>query len=158
MSLFLKEHKRFLLLLVRHEVQFLLIGGYAVIYHGYERTTNDMDVWLKPDNKNRDQFINALKEHGVITENINRLKKMDFTEPQVLSIGKKPNQIEFLTTVAGLVYNEAAKNKETIVLENQRISLLSYEDLITNKMIIGRTQDKADVEVLQKIHRSKNND
>lgn len=155
MELLLKEHKKFLLLLNKHQVKFLLIGGYAVIYHGYERTTNDMDIWLKPTNKNRDQFVSVLKAQGVVDEKLQAVKKMNFTKPQVLSIGKKPNQIEFLTVVAGLNFDEADESKETLALEKQQIGFLSYEDLLTNKMVTGRLKDKADVDILQKIRRAK---
>jgi hypothetical protein len=56
MDIMLEEHKKFLLLLLKHKVEFIVIGGYAVIYYGYERSTSDMDIWLKPTNKNRDKF------------------------------------------------------------------------------------------------------
>jgi hypothetical protein len=56
MDVMLREHKAFLLLLLKYKVEFILIGGYAVIFYGYERTTADMDIWLRPDNKNRDKF------------------------------------------------------------------------------------------------------
>lgn len=156
MELFLKAHKNFLLLLSKHNVNFLLIGGYAVIYYGYERTTNDMDIWLKPTNKTRDLFIHALKEHGVANEKLDAVKKMDFSKPQVLAIGKKPNQIEFLTVVRGLNFEEADDKKNVFDLDNQQIGLLGYEDLITNKMLVARPQDKADVDMLQKIERERN--
>ena len=50
MNIFIKEHREMLLMLIKHKVEFMIIGGYAVIYYGYGRTTNDMDIWLKPDN------------------------------------------------------------------------------------------------------------
>jgi hypothetical protein len=65
MDIFLDEHKEFLLLLLKHEVEFMLIGGYAVIFHGYERTTGDMDIWLKPSNENKEKFIEVLKSYGI---------------------------------------------------------------------------------------------
>lgn len=83
MNLFLEAHKKILLLLLKHKVDFILIGGYAVIYHGYERTTADMDLWLKPENENRNRFIDALADHGVIQENLDTVKNMDFTKPQI---------------------------------------------------------------------------
>jgi hypothetical protein len=57
----LDEHKAILLQLLKYKVDFMLIGGYAVIYHGYGRTTGDMDIWLKPDNENRDKLIPVLR-------------------------------------------------------------------------------------------------
>ena len=63
MDLFIDEQKKFLLLLLKHNVEFILIGGHAVIYHGYERVTADMDIWLKPDSQNRTNFLEALREY-----------------------------------------------------------------------------------------------
>src|SRR5690554_5005960 len=97
MNPFLNEHKKVLLLLIKHQVDFILIGGFAVIYHGYERTTGDMDLWLKPDNENRDRFMDALAEQGISTENLSIVKGMDFSIAQVMHIGEKPNKIDFLT-------------------------------------------------------------
>lgn len=61
MNILLDEHKTALIQLPKSKVDFILIGGYAVIYHGYGRTTGDMYVWLKPDNENRDKLIPALE-------------------------------------------------------------------------------------------------
>lgn len=154
MGLFLEEHKKFLVLLGKHKVNFLLIGGYAVITHGYERTTNDMDIWLKPDNENRNKFIKALREKGVAEDKLKSVSSMDFTEAQVLTIGKKPNQIKFLTVVTGLNFDEANEKKVQAEVENANIGLLGYKDLIANKMLIARPQDKADVDMLQKIKKA----
>lgn len=155
MALFLQEHKRFLLLLLKHEVEFILIGGYAVIYHGYERTTNDMDLWLKPTNINRDRFIEALKDHGVVQSGLDAVKKMDFTSSQVLHIGKPPNKIDFLTKVQGLSFEEAMEKKVSVLLGDEQLPILHYDHLIISKMLAGRPQDKADVDMLQKIKRAK---
>ena len=61
MDIFLPEHKKLLLLLVKNKVEFLLVGGYAVIIYGYERTTKDMDLWVKPNNLNKIKLIKTLK-------------------------------------------------------------------------------------------------
>jgi hypothetical protein len=95
MDVMLKEHKDFLLLLIKYKVEFILIGGYAVIFYGYERTTADMDIWLRPDNKNRDKFIDVLRKHKVSDETIALLQKTDFTKHLVMHLGQKPNQIDF---------------------------------------------------------------
>jgi len=156
MSIFLEEHKKFLLLLVKYKVDFILIGGYAVIYHGYERTTSDMDLWLKPDNDNRDKFIYALTDHGVIEEHLEKIKTLDFTRPQALHIGEKPNQMEFLTFTRGLDFKEAYVKKEILKIEEKQIPVLNFEHLIVTKMLLGRPQDKADVDKLKKIQQYRN--
>lgn len=68
MNIFIDEHLQILLILIKHQVKFMLIGGYAVIYYGYERTTGDIDIWLQPGNKNRDNLVKALEEFGIVNE------------------------------------------------------------------------------------------
>lgn len=155
MALFLQEHKKFLILLLKYKVKFILIGGYAVIYHGYERTTNDMDLWLKPTNKNRDRFLEALENHGILPSGIKTVKKMDFTSAQVLHVGKPPNKIDFLTKLQGLNFDEALQKSVSVSLEEKQVPVLHYDHLIISKMLAGRPQDKADVDMLQKIKRAK---
>lgn len=156
MNPLLNEHKKFLLLLLKHKVDFILIGDYAVIYYGFERTTSDMDLWLKPDNNNREKFIHALAEHGVIKDHLEKIGTLDFTRLQVLHIGEKPNQIEFLTFTRGLDFEEAYKKKETLELEGKQILVLHFEHLIITKMLLGRPQDKGDVDKLKKIQQYRN--
>ena len=96
------EHKEVLLMLIKHEVEFILIGGYAVIYYGYSRTTEDMDIWLIPDNENKIKLLNALNEIGIIEDIISQFSIIDFTKLNVFSTGVKPYKINFLTKVLGL--------------------------------------------------------
>lgn len=153
MDIFLEEHKLFLLLLLKHKVEFILIGGYAVILYGYERGTADMDIWLKPSNENKERFILALEEHGIGETSLTQLSKKDFGEVIVMHIGEKPNKIDFLTKVQGLTYDDADKEKKMLTMKDQLIPVIQYDHLIVLKMIAGRPQDKADVDILQKINR-----
>jgi hypothetical protein len=155
MDILFEEHKKFLMLLLKHQVEFMLIGGYAVIYYGYERGTADMDIWLKPTNENRDKFLIALKEHGIGSESLTVVSRMDFSDAQVLSLGDKPNKIDILTKVQGLTFDEADKEKKMFPLKDQFIPIIQYHHLIITKMITGRPQDKADVDVLQKINKKR---
>lgn len=155
MDILLEEHKNMLMLLIKHHVDFMLIGGYAVIYYGYERGTADMDIWVKPTNENRDKFIAAMIEHGISDETKDALSNMDFTNAKVLTIGNKPSQIDFLTKVQGVTYDLADKEKRLFPFKDQLIPIIQYHHLIITKMIAGRPQDKMDVDVLQKINKQK---
>lgn len=156
MNILVKEHKQILLMLAKHEVNYILIGGYAVIYYGYARTTDDMDIWLKPDNDNKLKFLKALNEIGIIEEHLYKLSKIDFTKVNVLSIGVKPYKIDFLTKVLGVEWDEACKKIRLLPLENIMVPVIYYHHLIINKMLSDRLQDKADVEILQKINKYRN--
>jgi DNA-directed RNA polymerase subunit H (RpoH/RPB5) len=138
MQIITKAHKQFLLSLVEMNVDFLLIGGYAVIYHGYPRLTMDMDIWLKPDNGNKLKLLPALRSYGIVEEDLEKIKNSDFTKPLAFYIGEKKNKIDFLTVIAGVTYDEADAKKVFLQINNIKIPVIDYNDLVVNKMIVGR--------------------
>ena len=73
MNIFLNQHQEMLRMLLENQVEFLLIGGYAVIFHGYARTTGDMDLWLRPTNENKEKIILALANAGYESHELNEL-------------------------------------------------------------------------------------
>lgn len=75
------------------------------------------------------------------------------TKAQSFYIGEKSNKIDFLTSIAGLSYEEVDAKKDFFKIENKRVPVIHYEHLIVNKMLTDRPQDKADVDMLQKIQR-----
>jgi hypothetical protein len=153
MEVLLTEFKQLLMLMKKHHVEFMLVGGYAVIYYGYERTTTDMDIWLQGKNKNRDNLINALKEFGIGEESLSKLKNIDFTKTEVFYFGNKPRRIDFLTKIRGVEFEEAIKQVNYFQLTNIEVPVIHYHHLIINKMLSSRLKDKADVEELQKINK-----
>lgn len=156
MKLLLPEFKELLLLLLKHKVNFIIIGGYAVIYYGYERTTNDLDIWLEPSNENKELLLKALVEFEVKQEDLNALKKYNFTQPHVFYFGKKPRRIDFLTKISGIDYKEAAPQVNYFPLGDQKVPVIQYHHLILSKIANARLKDKADVEELQRINKYKN--
>ena len=70
MNIFFKEHHEILAALLKHRVNFMLIGGYAVNYYGYHRTTGDMDIWLEPSNENKEMLLQAFTALGFDDEGI----------------------------------------------------------------------------------------
>lgn len=151
MDILLDEYKKLLLLLVKHKVDFMLIGGYAVIYYGYERSTTDMDIWLKPDNNNRDKLIPALKEFGIKSVDLEKLSSADFKTIQFFYFGTRPLRIDFLTKISGVGFEEAAAQANHFPLADKKVPIIHFNHLILSKITNERTQDKADVEELQKI-------
>jgi hypothetical protein len=156
MDILLPEFKQILLLLNKHKVNYMLIGGYAVIYYGYERNTTDMDIWLKPDNKNRDALIKALKEFGIMSDDLNTLGTKDFSQIQFFFFGKKPRRIDFLTHISGITYDKAEQEVNYFQLSsNEKIPIIQYHHLILSKISNERSKDKTDVDELQKINQFK---
>lgn len=155
MDFLLPEYKQLLILLLKHKVRFMLIGGYAVIYYGYERTTTDIDIWLQPDNANREKLIQALSEYGIGKKSQNELRKADFSQPQLFYFGDRPRRIDFLTKIKGVTFDEAIAEVHHFVYADLKIPIIQYHHLIRSKITNERPQDKADVEMLQKIRQLK---
>lgn len=160
MNIFYKEHKILLEALLNKHVDFILIGGYAVNYYGYNRVTGDMDIWLKPDNENKTLLLDALSTLGFDTEGIATIRTWDFTKPQKFNIGnnQRPDKTEFMTHISGIKYAEAAEQKNYAKIDNMELPIIYYHHLIQNKKATGRLKDKADIEYLEKImHLKKGN-
>lgn len=155
MDIMLPEHKDLLKLLLKHQVNFMLIGGYAVIFHGYERLTTDLDIWLKPDNENRDKLINALKDFEIGQESLAQLSNTNFEEISFFHFGQRPLRIDFLTKVSGITYSEAEPEIKFFPYDEIQVPVIQYHHLILTKISNNRAQDKADIEMLQKINRFK---
>lgn len=151
MSKLLPEFEEFLKIMIKHKVNFMLIGGYAVIFYGYGRTTKDIDIWLEPENRNKENVINALREFGISEESLERIEKLDFRNAQMFYFGEKPRRIEFLTKISGVKFKDSIGEMNYLSIEGAKIPIIDYKHLILNKMLSDRMKDKADVEELQRI-------
>jgi hypothetical protein len=138
----------FIRLLNKHEVEYILIGGMAVNVYGYNRPTGDMDIWMNPNNRNGAKIINAIDEYGFETSG---LKEKNFEEADVFFLGQPPFRIDILTRTAGLKFNESFERTKSYNLENELfVPVLHVNDLIVNKLIVGRYKDLDDIEKLKK--------
>lgn len=155
MNILLEEHLKILSCLLKHEVDFMLIGGYAVIYYGYKRTTGDMDLWLKPSNENKRKLCDALTEAGFETEDIIHLESLDFEQTLVFSLGTEPQKIDFLTRISLVDYETANQNKIVGNVDSLKLPVIQLHDLIRSKMSTGRLKDAADIDELQRINQLK---
>jgi predicted nucleotidyltransferase len=154
MNIFVSGHLEILELLLKSEVDFLLIGGYAVIYHGYRRTTGDMDLWLKPTNENKLKFVKAVSDifdH----ETLRQLSSLNFEDTHVFTAGEEPFKVDFLTRVSGVEYEQADKNKVMGDIDGLSIPVVHINDLVISKLSSDRLKDKHDIEELQKIAKRK---
>lgn len=151
MNIFLEAHKEVLKVLIEYKVNFMLVGGYAVNYYGYNRLTGDMDLWIKPDNDNKLSLLEAMKSLGFDKERIATIKEWNFEQAQLFSILEKPFQVEFMTHISGIKFNDAEQLVVSAEIDEMMVPVIHFNDLIANKLISGRTKDVADVEHLRKI-------
>ena len=155
MNIFVEKHQEFIELLTSAKVDFILIGGYAVIYYGYKRTTGDMDVWLKPDNTNKEKLLPVLKKLGFYNEGIKHIENLDFTKHTAFHFWKEPERIDCLTHISGVSFEEADAQKVITEIEGLSVPFIHYNHLILSKITTDRLKDKADIEELQKIQKLK---
>jgi len=142
-----KDFKEFLELLNENKVKYLVVGGYAVAFHGHPRYTKDIDVWieLSPDNANN--ILKALKEFGFGSLG---LKPDDFLESdQIIQLGYPPNRIDILTSLKDLKFEDCYKTKVEVEIQGLHIDFIDLENLKKNKRATGRPQDLADAENLE---------
>ena len=140
------DYREFLSLLHTHRVKYLLVGGYAVAAHGYPRFTGDMDLWIQTNTENAENVLRVCREFGFDVPN---LRVELFTDPkQMTRMGHPPLRIEILNSVSGLTFDLAWENRISEVWDEVPVSLISLEDLRTNKRASGRLKDLADLENL----------
>ena len=141
------DFRDILLLFNAHRVEYLLVGAYALAVHGVPRATGDIDLWIwtKPDNAKR--VWSALAEFGAPLE---QLAPADLeTQGIVFQIGIAPRRIDILTSIDGVVFDDAWSRKIEVEIEGLTVPVLGRDDLIKNKRASGRPKDLADLAWLQ---------
>jgi len=124
----------------------LLIGGYAVGYHGYPRATVDMDIWISMHPDNADRIVAVLEEFGFNLPDLS--PDMFLKEWQVIRLGVPPVRIEIATTISGVNFSECYAEKVLGELDGEQVKLIGLKHLKINKKASGRHQDLADLENL----------
>ena len=140
------DFKEFLRLLNAHQVEYLLIGGYAVAYHGYPRATADMDIWIAVHPRNAEKVVTALKEFGFDLHGLSA--DLFLKEGQIIRMGVPPVRIEIVTGISGVGFGECYAARVVDVLDEVEVNLISLVHLKANKKAAGRHRDLDDLEHL----------
>jgi hypothetical protein len=129
------------------EVEYLLVGAYALAAHGLPRATGDLDLWVRPTSENARRVELALSRFGALREGISAT---DFETPNVIfQIGIVPVRIDIITSIDGVEFENAAKNCDTKEISGLSVPVLSRNDLLVNKRASGRPKDLADAAWLE---------
>jgi len=134
-------------LLNDHEVRYLIIGGYAVGYHGYVRATADMDIWIERSDSNAKRLVKVFKEFGFDVDELNA--EIFLEKEQVIRMGVPPIRIEVLTSISGIEFKESYETRVKESWEGVSINIISLENLKRNKRASGRLKDLNDLEHLE---------
>ena len=134
-------------LLGAHEAEFLIVGGQAVIAHGYPRLTKDMDLWVRPTARNGACVLAALAAFGAAPGG---LVPEQFEDPRtLLMLGREPFRVDILTDIPGVSFDESWNQRIYVTLDGVSVPVIGKRELIKNKRAVGRLQDLADVEQLE---------
>jgi hypothetical protein len=140
------DFKEFLQLLNAHRVEYLLVGGYAVGYHGYPRATVDMDIWIGRGAANAEKMVVVLQEFGFAVPNLS--KELFLQEDQIVRMGVPPIRLEIFTSIPGVDFEECHRNRVVDEMDGVTVNLLNLEDLKASKRASGRNKDLNDLENL----------
>ncbi len=145
--MFSQDFKEFVGLLIEHEAEYLIVGGYAVSIHGHPRYTGDLDIWLNPTETNAEKIVKCVNDFGFSSFGLN---VSDFTkEGNIIQLGYPPLRIDLLTQIDGVSFSECFKNKKEVEIEGLTVNFIGYNDLLENKKKSGRLRDLDDLENLK---------
>jgi predicted nucleotidyltransferase len=142
-----KDLREFVGLLNEKGVKYLVIGGYAVAYHGYPRYTKDIDIWVWLNEENAQKVIETIKAFGMASMQI--LVEDLLNKNSVIQLGMPPNRIDILMDLETLDFETCYAQKEITHIDGLQIAFLDFDSLIQSKLAAGRPQDKVDAKKLK---------
>jgi hypothetical protein len=129
------------------EVRFLVVGGYAVIFHTEPRYTKEIDIWIDPTPENAGRAYRALADFGAPLDGVTTADLTD--QRMIYQIGVEPNRIDIIMGVPGIDFGPAFERSVATSYGGQPIRVLALDDLVTAKKAAGRARDLLDVESLE---------
>jgi predicted nucleotidyltransferase len=141
-----EDFEEFLRFLNEEKVEFVVVGGYAVAFHGYVRATNDMDLFFKNTKDNILKICRALGNFGIPTRGEH---KKEFADPgSIIRVGVHPVRLEMINLISGVSFEKVWQSRVKGVYGDVPVNYISFKDLIKNKKASGRPKDLADVDEL----------
>jgi hypothetical protein len=143
-----KDYEELLKLFNKNKVKYCIIGAFAVAFYAKPRFTKDMDILVEPDIENSRKIIKSLRQFGFKGV---KLSEKDFAqENRIIQLGYEPIRIDIITSIEGCSFKEVWKNRKVSFYGRERVFFIGLSQLIKNKTITKRKQDKADLEILLK--------
>jgi len=143
-----RDFKELLSVLEKHEVRYLVVGGYAVMLYSEPRWTKDLDLWIALDEPNAQAVFGALREFGAPLAG---LTEQDFAAPGYFyQMGNPPLRVDVMMGLPGGDFDAAWQRRRTVILGESRVHFIGREDLIAVKLASGREQDLKDVEAIRR--------
>ena len=140
------DFRELLALFNAHHVEYLIVGGYALAFHGAPRFTGDLDIFVKPDAVNAQRILTALAAFGFASVG---LTSSDFERSdQVVQLGVPPVRIDLITSITGVAWDEAWAGRIAGRYGDIPVHYIGREQFVANKRATGRTKDVVDLEML----------
>jgi hypothetical protein len=147
-KIFNDDFREFIQALNKHEVQYILVGGYAVILHGYRRVTGDLEIWVNRTKENYLKITIAFAEFGLPLFDMTEQKFLDAEAVDVFSFGRPPVSIDIMTKLKGVEFDDAFAQAQVFNEEGLMIRFIHRNNLIQAKKASGRHKDLDDIEKL----------
>lgn len=145
--------KEFIALLNSHRVEYLIVGGHAVAFHGHPRFTGDIDFFIRMTPSNVQRLLAVLDDFGFGSLGIT---ERDLLEPgRIVQLGQPPNRIDILTSISGVDFDSAWESRVEATLDDQPVIMIGWDELLRNKKATGRPKDLTDVGKLLAIAKRK---
>jgi len=140
--------REFIHLLNTKSVKYVIVGAWAVAFHGRPRYTGDIDVFVAREHDNADRLMEVIEAFGFGQAGIERddFLKVD----HVIQLGREPNRIDILTGISAVAFNEAWESREQGIISDVAVFIISRDLLIKNKRAANRDKDQGDIKVLEK--------
>ena len=141
-----QDFKELLELLEKHQVEYMIVGGYAVAFHGFPRFTKDIDIFFSSSSKNVEKIITMLVEFGFSKTDL--APDLFLKEGNIVTFGIAPVRVDFINKIDGVDFSAACPRRVRGKYGSVDVYFIGKKDLLTNKSSTSRTRDKADVEEL----------
>lgn len=144
-----KHFQDFLGLLEKHNVEYVIVGGYAVGVHGFPRYTGAMDVFVAISGENAGRLVEVFSEFGFASLS---LKASDFLDPDtVVEAGREPMKIQVLTGIDGVTFDRCRSDRMMVNISGLQVPFIGFESLLANKTASPRSKDRIDLEELTRL-------
>lgn len=140
------DFKELLRLLEEHRVDYMIVGGYAVAYHGHPRFTKDIDIFFHSTDENVNRLRRALIVFGFREQDLPA--EAFIAKGNVLTFGVVPTRVDLINDIDGVTFEEAKSNVVRGIYGDVEVTFIGFNDLIKNKKATPRAKDKGDVEEL----------
>lgn len=140
------DFRDLLALFGKHDVECMIVGGYALAFHGAPRFTGDIDIYVRPHPENAKRVLLALAEFGFGSVG---LTAEDFAEPgRVVQLGVPPVRVDLVTSLTGISWDQANRGRAQGTYGSVPVSYIGREEFVANRKATGRKRDLADLEAL----------